>query len=53
MFQPISWENGIVIIFLATGSVGGEQIDCADAIFVSLQKIEFFIGVIIQKTIEK
>jgi hypothetical protein len=53
MFQPISWENGIVIIFLVTGSVDGEQIDRADAIFVSLQKIEFFIGVIIQTTLEK
>jgi hypothetical protein len=52
-FQPISWKNGIVIVFLAMDSVGGEQIDRADAIFVSLRKIELFISVIIQTMLEK
>ena len=52
-FQPISWMNGIVIVFLVTGSVGGEQIDHADAIFVSLWKIEFFVSVIIRMMLEK
>ena len=31
-FQPVSWKNGIVILLLATGFVGGEQIDRADTI---------------------
>ena len=53
MFQPISWKNGIVIIFLATGSVSREKINHADAIFVSLRKIEFVVGVIIWTTLEK
>jgi len=52
MFQPISWKNRIVIIFLATGSVSWEQINRADAIFMSLQKIEFFVGVIIWMMLE-
>jgi hypothetical protein len=52
MLQPTSWKNGIIIVFLTTGSIDGEQIDCMDAIFVSLRKIEFFVGVIIRRTLE-
>ena len=46
----MTWKNGIVIVFLAMGSVGGKQIDHADAIFVSLWQIKFIIGVIVWMT---
>ena len=53
MFQPITWENGIIIIFIAMCSVSGEQINHADEIFVSLRKIKFIVSVIVWPTLEK
>jgi hypothetical protein len=49
----LTWKNGIVIVFLAMGYVGGEQINHADAIFVSLWNIKLIIGVIVRTTLEK
>jgi hypothetical protein len=51
--QPICWKDRIIVLVFALFSVGREQIDRADAIFMTLGEIKFIVVIIVWLTPEK
>jgi hypothetical protein len=51
--QPICWKDRIIVLIFSPFSVGGEQIDRADVIFMTLGEIKFIVVIIVRFTPEK